>query len=380
MTVWPNGKKTRPELRSRYGPRAPVKTPTGTTGDFHTGDDMVGLTSVYAIDAGEVVYAAYNSNGGNEVRIRHADGYTSRYYHLASFASGIKAGAKVKEGAKLGTAGATGAANGVHLHFRVDKPGGTTHTDPVAYVEAKLAPAYSEADKARVRRNATYLNSLGLADFTSHAAVDGIPIDPGATKSRYYELVQRWGKAQGVYHDTFGPPYAKNTLAAEAALNAFLDARDAAAAAPPPPPAPAPVPAPEPAPEPVPVPDPEPEPTPEPAPAPDLDPDPPAEENEPAPQPAEIEEEPVPVTPPPNAGDPPAVPEDVILPRKARGHLLLWSWIVGCVIGAANVGWIYAVDQGVADYPIWLGIATAVFGFVSAQVNAIARANLNPKQ
>lgn len=124
----------------------------------------------------------------------------------------------------------------------------------------------------------------------------------------------------------------------------------------------------------------EPEPAEEPTEPTPVEPDPPIEP-EPAEPTPDTEEEPMPqppITPPDNATTAPAVPEDVIVPRNIRGPLLLGSWIVGSVLGAANVGWIYAIQQGVADYPVWLGIGTAVFGFVSAQVNAIARANLNP--
>jgi hypothetical protein len=121
----------------------------------------------------------------------------------------------------------------------------------------------------------------------------------------------------------------------------------------------------EPDPQTEPVPDVEPEPTPE--------PDPPSVPDQPT------KETPMaPATPPKNAATAPVVPADVILPREVRGNLLLWSWIIGSLIAATNVGWIYAVAQGAADYPLWLGITTAVYGGLSAQVNAVARANLNP--
>jgi hypothetical protein len=126
-----------------------------------------------------------------------------------------------------------------------------------------------------------------------------------------------------------------------------------------------------------PAPEPEQEPVPEPLPDVELEPTP-LPESLSVPEKPTKEKPMATVTPPKNAATAPTVPADIILPRKVRGHVLLWSWIVGSAIGATNVGWIYAVQQGDAEYPLWLGIATAVFGFVSSQANAIARANLNP--
>src|SRR5690606_8778954 len=67
-------------------------------------------------------------------------------------------------------------------------PGPGTRDRIIARAAELANPAAVEADKARVRRNATYLNTLGLAPYKSGAASDGIPIDPGDTNSRYYNL------------------------------------------------------------------------------------------------------------------------------------------------------------------------------------------------
>jgi len=79
-------------------------------------------------------------------------------------------------------------------------PGGMDIDRILAMAKSLLDPAAVEREKAAVRAVGTYLNTLhlppefGLADFTTAAAQDGIPIDPGETYSRYYHLVQMWGR------------------------------------------------------------------------------------------------------------------------------------------------------------------------------------------
>lgn len=138
MALWPNGTKTRPSISSNYGPRAPIKTPAGTTSSFHTGVDFVGFSDVKAVEAGTVIYAAKNDANGNEVRIQHANGAVTRYFHMADGSLAVSAGQSVAEGQKLGVMGKTGMATGVHLHFRVDWPLGTHH-DPLAYMAGRLS-------------------------------------------------------------------------------------------------------------------------------------------------------------------------------------------------------------------------------------------------
>lgn len=124
--------------------------------------------------------------------------------------------------------------------------------DPAAQAAAQAA---AEAAKARVRTIAAYLNGLGLASFHSAAAQDGIPLDPGATYSRYWELVQRWGRkyrpdvytAVNSVDGIVGP----TTRKVEAIIWEALSAGNAPGASAPAAPAPAPTPAPAPSPSPA---------------------------------------------------------------------------------------------------------------------------------
>jgi murein DD-endopeptidase MepM/ murein hydrolase activator NlpD len=55
------------------------------------------------------------------VTIRHNNGYSTSYMHLAGFGSGIRPGASVSQGQVIGYVGSSGLSTGPHLDFRVYK-------------------------------------------------------------------------------------------------------------------------------------------------------------------------------------------------------------------------------------------------------------------
>lgn len=91
----------------------------------HTAIDYAAPTGtpVMSIGDGTVISAGYAGGGGNTVKIRHNSVYTTSYMHLSKYATGIKAGARVRQGDIIGYVGATGTATGPHLDFRVYKNG-----------------------------------------------------------------------------------------------------------------------------------------------------------------------------------------------------------------------------------------------------------------
>ncbi|MBD3180630.1 MAG: peptidoglycan DD-metalloendopeptidase family protein [Candidatus Latescibacteria bacterium] len=93
----------RPHLGIDYA--APLGTPVHSTGD------------------GTVIKASRTRANGNYVKIRHNSNYISYYLHLHRFASGIKYGAKVKQGQIIGYVGSTGYSTGPHLDYRIRKNG-----------------------------------------------------------------------------------------------------------------------------------------------------------------------------------------------------------------------------------------------------------------
>ncbi len=66
---------------------------------------------------GVVTYAGWESGYGNLVKIRHGNGYETRYGHNSHIL--VHVGQNVKKGQKIALAGATGEATGPHCHYEV---------------------------------------------------------------------------------------------------------------------------------------------------------------------------------------------------------------------------------------------------------------------
>lgn len=80
-------------------------------------------TPVSTVADGVVISAGYKGPNGNLVIVRHPNGYTTSYGHLALIAKRIRRGAEVRQGDLIGTVGATGLATGPHLDFRIRRHG-----------------------------------------------------------------------------------------------------------------------------------------------------------------------------------------------------------------------------------------------------------------
>jgi len=80
-------------------------------------------TPVWASASGRVVECEMKRGSGNTVVIAHANGLTTRYYHLSRFARGVRAGQSVHQKDVIGFVGTTGLSTGPHLHFSVTKNG-----------------------------------------------------------------------------------------------------------------------------------------------------------------------------------------------------------------------------------------------------------------
>ncbi len=80
-------------------------------------------TPVRTIGDGTVIAKAYQSGGGNYIKVKHNSVYTTTYMHLSKFASGLQVGKRVQQGEVIGYVGSTGLSTGPHLDFRVHKNG-----------------------------------------------------------------------------------------------------------------------------------------------------------------------------------------------------------------------------------------------------------------
>jgi opacity protein-like surface antigen len=92
--------------------------------DANRGDNILAA-------ADGVVIEARNARGyGRMVIIRHGSEYTTMYAHLDRLR--VREGQRVKQGQVIGTAGDSGVATGVHLHFEIRRNGNPV--DPSMYV------------------------------------------------------------------------------------------------------------------------------------------------------------------------------------------------------------------------------------------------------
>jgi hypothetical protein len=112
----------------------------------HRGLDLAAKPGqlVTAAAAGVVVRAGWNGSHGNQVVLRHEGDVTTRYSHLSRVL--VVPGEVLEQGDVVGTAGKTGLATGVHLHFELWRDGEAC--DPLD----ELGPTESGEEPALARR------------------------------------------------------------------------------------------------------------------------------------------------------------------------------------------------------------------------------------
>jgi murein DD-endopeptidase MepM/ murein hydrolase activator NlpD len=103
-------------ISSGYGLR---KHPILGTMRKHQGTDYAADagTPVRAIGDGVVIHAGWSNGYGNEVEIRHANGFVSRYGHMRRLY--VHGGQRVTQKQTIGEVGSTGLSTGPHLHFEM---------------------------------------------------------------------------------------------------------------------------------------------------------------------------------------------------------------------------------------------------------------------
>ena len=147
-------------------------------------------TPVWASASGRVVEVGLKRGSGNTIVLAHANGLSTRYYHLSRYARGLHVGQQVKQKEVIGFVGMTGLATGPHLHFSVTKNG--AFVDPSKLNVSRDAPvpdhaafmdairpriAALEGDPARRRRRRRQLTAPlpRSAQLSSSAGASGRP-------------------------------------------------------------------------------------------------------------------------------------------------------------------------------------------------------------
>ena len=80
-------------------------------------------TPIWAVADGTVDSCGWNSGFGNQVILRHGNGYVTCYGHLSAYGSGIRRGVRVRQKQVIGYVGSTGMSTGPHLDYRLVKDG-----------------------------------------------------------------------------------------------------------------------------------------------------------------------------------------------------------------------------------------------------------------
>ncbi|MGW0942557.1 M23 family metallopeptidase [Streptomyces sp. NPDC002623] len=107
----------------------------------HTGQDFAvdSGTPVYAVGAGTVRATTCGDGFGNQVLIRHGDGYFTQYAHLSRI--DVRKDQRVTAGQRIGLSGASGNVTGPHLHFEVRiTPYHGSEVAPLPWLRRKAVP------------------------------------------------------------------------------------------------------------------------------------------------------------------------------------------------------------------------------------------------
>jgi murein DD-endopeptidase MepM/ murein hydrolase activator NlpD len=120
-------------------------------------------TPVWASASGRVVEVGMKRGSGNTIVLAHANGISTRYYHLSRYARGLHVGQTVKQKDVIGFVGTTGLSTGPHLHFSVTKNG-----------------AFVDPNKMQVNRDAPVADRAGFLDVIRPRLAALRNIQPGA--------------------------------------------------------------------------------------------------------------------------------------------------------------------------------------------------------
>jgi murein DD-endopeptidase MepM/ murein hydrolase activator NlpD len=121
-------------------------------------------TPVRVTASGVVTFAGWSNGGGKMVKVRHPNGYVTAYLHLSRFASGMRPGARVRQGDVVAYSGNTGLSTAPHLDYRVQRDGRWLNPLQLDNVPAEPIPADQLA------------GFLAFRDTCRRSLADGAPL------------------------------------------------------------------------------------------------------------------------------------------------------------------------------------------------------------
>ena len=148
----------------------------------HLGVDYAAPTGtpVVAIADGTVTAKYWDKKGGgNVLKLKHANGYTSSYLHLSKYAKGIKVGSRVTQGETICYVGNTGASTGPHLDFRVYKNG--TAIDPLKLPTTSVEPI-NKGNMANFEKIRDKVMAELAGDVAPEMQIDEYDLNPKLTR------------------------------------------------------------------------------------------------------------------------------------------------------------------------------------------------------
>ncbi len=120
-TIHPLNPKNEKRVSDGFGDRF---HPIDKKNKPHYGIDITADTgtAIHAAADGTITLSKKAKDGyGNEVRIIHSNGFSTRYAHMYTFI--VKKGMSIKKGEIIGFVGSTGKSTGPHIHYEVRKHG-----------------------------------------------------------------------------------------------------------------------------------------------------------------------------------------------------------------------------------------------------------------
>ncbi len=146
---------------------------SGTDYMLGTGRAVLAAADGIVTFAGEIpsVCSDGRVRRANVIRVLHANGYTTEYWHLSSFAPGMEVGVLVGRdlAQPIGYAGSTGCTTGPHLHFAVYNASRVA-VDPYGWSPRPDTPWYGQKDPWRATSRYLWIRPLTAVAKTDPSA------------------------------------------------------------------------------------------------------------------------------------------------------------------------------------------------------------------